>query len=125
MIDRRSFISAATVTTGVVLAGVPALAHPAEEILLWPGTPPGKGNVEGPEEIGGEGSGYGAVSNISTPRMRVYRPNHPNGKAVLVCGGGGYFRIQHGVKCLGLRGACQAYIGSPPTAESDLVEEAA
>ena len=40
-------------------------------------------------------------------------------------GEGGYFRIQHGVKCLGLRGACQAYIGSPPTAESDLVEEAA
>lgn len=40
-------------------------------------------------------------------------------------GEGGYVRIQHGVKCLGLRGACQAYIGSPPTATSDLVEEAA
>jgi len=31
-------------------------------------------------------------------------------------GEGGYFRIQHGVSCLGLRGACQAYIGSPPLA---------
>jgi len=29
----------------------------------------------------------------------------------------GYFRIQAGVKCLGLRGACQAYIGSPPSAD--------
>ena len=37
---------------------------------------------------------------------------------------GGYFRIQHGVKCLGLRGACQAYIGKPPPAgtAAELVE---
>ena len=31
-------------------------------------------------------------------------------------GEGGYMRIQHGVSCLGLRGACQAYIGEPPGA---------
>ncbi|OYU74838.1 MAG: xylanase, partial [Alphaproteobacteria bacterium PA3] len=39
-------------------------------------------------------SGLGAVSNIARPRMRVYRPAVPNGAAVLVAGGGGYFRIQ-------------------------------
>ena len=97
MIDRRNFITATTVAagaTGAVLASSPALGHSLEEIDLWPGTPPGRGGVQGPEKIGGEGSGYGAVSNVSRPRMRVYRPNHPNGKAVLVCGGGGYFRIQ-------------------------------
>jgi acetyl esterase/lipase len=65
-----------------------------EEIRLWPGTPPGNGKVTGPEKIGTEGAGYGAVSNIATPRMRVYRPATPNGAAVLVAGGGGYFRIQ-------------------------------
>ena len=65
-----------------------------EEILLWPGRAPGNGYVSGPEKIGGPGSGYGAVSNVSTPRMRVYRPATPNGAAVLVAGGGGYFRIQ-------------------------------
>lgn len=65
-----------------------------EEIILWPGTPPGNGRVEGPEKIGGEGSGLGAVSNVAVPRMRVYRPATPNGAAVLVAGGGGYFRIQ-------------------------------
>ena len=27
---------------------------------------------------------------------------------------GGYVRLQAGVNCLGLRGACQAFIGSPP-----------
>lgn len=65
-----------------------------EEIVLWPGRPPGNGSVTGPEKIGASGTGYGAVSNIATPRMRVYRPASPNGVAVLVCGGGGYFRIQ-------------------------------
>lgn len=99
MIDRRRFIAASGLAAsaaglGLGLAGAPAMADTLEEIPLWPGTPPGKGGPSGPEKIGGEGSGYGAVSNISTPRMKVYRPNHPNGKAVLVCGGGGYFRIQ-------------------------------
>jgi acetyl esterase/lipase len=65
-----------------------------EEILLWPGSMPGNGKVEGPEKIGTEGAGLGAVSNVSLPRMRVYRPATPNGAAVLVAGGGGYFRIQ-------------------------------
>jgi acetyl esterase/lipase len=65
-----------------------------EEILLWPGSMPGNGKVEGPEKIGTEGAGLGAVSNVSLPRMRVYRPQRPNGAAVLVAGGGGYFRIQ-------------------------------
>jgi acetyl esterase/lipase len=65
-----------------------------EEIRLWPGTPPGNGKVTGPEVLGDKGGAYGAVSNVSTPRMRVYRPAQPNGAAVLVAGGGGYFRIQ-------------------------------
>lgn len=68
--------------------------RPREEIRLWPGTPPGNGKFEGPEKIGTEGAGLGAVSNIASPRMRVWRPVVPNGAAVLVAGGGGYFRIQ-------------------------------
>ena len=65
-----------------------------EEILLWPGSMPGNGKVTGEEKLGLQGSGLGAVSNVSVPRMRVYRPATPNGAAVLVAGGGGYFRIQ-------------------------------
>ena len=30
-------------------------------------------------------------------------------------GEGGYFRLQHGVHCLSMRGACQAFIGKPPS----------
>ncbi len=75
-------------------AALPLRAHELEEIPLWPGTPPGRGAVKGPEKIGTSGAGTGAVSNVSAPRMRVYRPAAPNGRAVIVCGGGGYFRIQ-------------------------------
>ncbi|TXC73756.1 alpha/beta hydrolase [Sphingorhabdus soli] len=97
MINRRSILGGggALIATGALASiATPARAHTGEEILLWQGKAPGKGGVTGPEKIGEAGAGYGAVSNIATPRMRVYRPNLPNGKAVIVCGGGGYFRIQ-------------------------------
>lgn len=76
-------------------AKVPAAAAP-EIIRLWPGAPPGPGGPRGPEVIGREGSAAGAYSNVTEPRMEVYRPARPNGTAVLVIGGGGYFRIQIG-----------------------------
>lgn len=91
MIGRLLLALAAALLPALPLA---AQAPAREEIVLWPGTPPGNGKVTGAEKIGAEGSGLGAVSNISTPRMRVYRPETPNGAAVLVAGGGGYFRIQ-------------------------------
>lgn len=96
MLGRRTLLqSAAGLATAAALGAAGELhAHDEEEIPLWNGRPPGEGKVTGPEKIGTEGAGFGAVSNISNPRMRVYRPNHPNGRAVLVCGGGGYFRIQ-------------------------------
>ncbi|HSJ77168.1 MAG TPA: alpha/beta hydrolase, partial [Erythrobacter sp.] len=95
--DRRFLLGASAAIT--LLAGLSptlplAAATAPEEILLWPGTPPGNGKVTGPEKLGEAGAGFGAVSNISAPRMRVYRPAVSNGAAVLVAGGGGYFRIQ-------------------------------
>jgi len=96
MIARRALLGSSAAFAAAASFGTAAkvAAHEWEEIPLWPGRPPGKGNVTGPEKLGGEGAGYGAVSNVSNPRMRVYRPNHPNGRAVVICGGGGYFRIQ-------------------------------
>lgn len=68
----------------------------AEIIKLWPGAPPGHGRPNGPEKVGTTGSAKGAVTNVSEPRMEIYRPAKPNGAAALVIGGGGYFRIQIG-----------------------------
>ena len=98
MIARRSLLQnlAALTAIGVIHMGsiMPAIAQELEEIPLWPGKPPGGGGVNGPEKLGSEGAGFGALSNIASPRMRVYRPAKANGAAVVVCGGGGYFRIQ-------------------------------
>lgn len=91
---RETFRLAGAAAAAAATTATPLRAHDLEEIDLWPGTPPGKGGVKGPELVGDKGAGYGAVSNIARPRMRVYRPNNPNGRAVVVCGGGGYFRIQ-------------------------------
>ena len=98
MIARRTLLqnlAALSAVGAVQLAGVmPVFAEEREEIPLWPGKPPGHGGVTGPEKLGEAGAGLGALSNISVPRMRVYRPEKTNGAAVVVCGGGGYFRIQ-------------------------------
>ena len=96
MIARRTLVSGAVTLFAAtnLLGDTPLKAHDFEEIPLWPSKAPGKGTASGPERIGTEGAGYGAVSNISNPRMRVYRPNQSNGRGVLVIGGGGYFRIQ-------------------------------
>lgn len=98
MIARRTLLAnltALSVISATQLAcAAPAFATGIEEIRLWPGLPPGRGGATGPEKLGDKGAGLGALSNISTPRMRVYRPASPNGAAVIVCGGGGYFRIQ-------------------------------
>lgn len=70
---------------------------PTQEMLLWRGAPPGPAHrIDGPERTGNDGAATGAVWNVSTPRMEIYRPVRPNGTAVLVIGGGGYFRIQIG-----------------------------
>jgi len=64
-------------------------------ITLWPeGHLPQ--TVSGPELVGNEGSAMGAVTRVSQPRMEIHRPAQPNGTAVLILGGGGYFRIQVG-----------------------------
>jgi acetyl esterase/lipase len=94
MIGRLALAFAAALALLAPTHRLAAEPQPREEIRLWPGTPPGAGRVEGPEKIGTEGAGLGAVSNVAVARMRVYRPAVPNGAAVLVAGGGGYFRIQ-------------------------------
>src|SRR3954467_12791771 len=68
-------------------------AFPAEEIELWPGTPPGAPAVLPVEQVieGGNAEHHGrVVKGIARPRMKVFRPAQPNGAALLVTPGGGY-----------------------------------
>jgi acetyl esterase/lipase len=63
----------------------------SRSIPLWPnGVPADSGTApQGAERT----SHSGAVSNIGQPRLVIYRPAQPNGAAVLVIGGGGYYQI--------------------------------
>lgn len=83
---------ALTLCCNVVLAAT----VPPVEIDLWPQSVTDASPVNGPELVGREGTAVGAVSNISRARMEIYRPARPNGTAVVIAGGGGYFRIQVG-----------------------------
>ncbi|HCH0556891.1 TPA: alpha/beta hydrolase [Pseudomonas aeruginosa] len=83
----------------LLLAVMPAWAQASdpstETLALWPaGSLPQV--VKGPEKIGKQGSATGSVSQVSNPRIELYRAAHPNGTAALIVGGGGYFRIQVG-----------------------------
>ncbi|NHN91861.1 alpha/beta hydrolase [Acetobacter sicerae] len=59
-------------------------------IPLWNGAPPDGGGPQGEPRL----SPRGALTNIATPTLSVHRPEHPNGAAVIVAGGGGYRYIQ-------------------------------
>jgi hypothetical protein len=64
-----------------------------QEIPLWStGKMPGGYGLQGAEIVSGKGS----YTNISQPRLIVHLPEHPNGTAILVIGGGGYAHIEVG-----------------------------
>lgn len=72
----------------------PGLPQPSETIDLWPGGAPGspaKPLVETVQERSTDRLVTDrAVFGISRPRMAVFRPDRPNGAAVLITPGGGY-----------------------------------
>ncbi|WP_414901889.1 alpha/beta hydrolase [Sphingomonas flavalba] len=72
----------------------PGLADPVETIDLWPGGAPGAPTplpVETVEERATDPLlADRAVWGIARPRMTVFRPDRPNGAAVLITPGGGY-----------------------------------
>jgi acetyl esterase/lipase len=98
MLNRRETLFAGIATSvlsSVARAAEPGSwpAFPAEEIDLWPGTPPGAPSVLPVEQVieTGNAQHHGRmVKGIARPRMKVFRPAKPNGSALLVTPGGGY-----------------------------------
>lgn len=62
------------------------------EISLWPNGMPNSNRLTGTEEDL-EG---GRVANVVNPSIAVYRPEKPNGMAIIMCPGGGYARLAMG-----------------------------
>lgn len=99
MLSRREALLAglasALLASAAARAAAPVAwpAYPAEEIDLWPGTPPGAPSPLPVEELieTGSADNHGRlVKGIARPRMKVFRPARPNGAALLVTPGGGY-----------------------------------
>lgn len=91
MILRRYLIAAAilALTGASVEARDVMQASAPEHVLLWPDTAPGGGGPQGQMKS----TTWGSVSEISTPDLSVFRPQKPNGGAVLIIPGGGYRSI--------------------------------
>lgn len=105
-IDRRSLIVAGLASTLTARAAAqtpppvavgalpPGLPQPSETIDLWPGTAPGLPAAALTETVNERSTDPlvtdRAVFGISRPRMAVFRPDRPNGAAVLLTPGGGY-----------------------------------
>ena len=107
-IDRRSFMAASTIaalTSAKATAQTlpphlvgnplpPGLPQPAEAIDLWPNGAPGMPAKALTETVLERSTDRlvtdRAVFGITAPRMAVFRPDRPNGAAVLITPGGGY-----------------------------------
>lgn len=106
LLDRRNMIlsgiaagtsMAAAAQTPVPVAGgplPPGLPQPNETIDLWPRGAPGAPTTALVETVNERSIDAlvtdRAVFGISRPRMAVFRPDRPNGAAVLLTPGGGY-----------------------------------
>jgi acetyl esterase/lipase len=102
--DRHEAVRACTrllLALAAMLAGIgPSQAHdraaPAE-IPLWPGIAPGTEGLDLAQHVV-ERSADPALPDryadrIAVPSLTIYRPAHPDGRALLVIPGGGYQRV--------------------------------
>ncbi|KQM20418.1 alpha/beta hydrolase [Novosphingobium sp. Leaf2] len=75
----------------------PGLPQPTETIDLWPKGPPSTLKAPLTETINERSTDAlvtdRAVAGITRPRLVVFRPDRPNGAAVMITPGGGYTRI--------------------------------
>ncbi len=63
-----------------------------EEFLLYPGLLPNARKVPDTERVVARATGGRAVFATAVPTLRAFLPAHPNGKAVIICPGGGYVK---------------------------------
>lgn len=105
--DRRTLIAAGIAATAFTK---PALADtvvqgdgvlptdPLDNIRLWPGTPPGGDGLDLPPiRVSNHEPPYltpndRAIDQVGIPVMNVFRPDRPDGSAMIIAPGGGYSR---------------------------------
>jgi len=64
---------------------------PEAPVALWPGTPPGVSPAVKPGgDPRGRESRANRLTDVAEPTLTCYRPEKPEGRALIVCPGGGY-----------------------------------
>ena len=96
MIKTTTILTAAVCT----LSAISARAAEPITLKLWPGgAPEPAGFTSEPEKVmpPKDEKDVKRVTNVTEPTITVYRPEKPNGTAVIVCPGGGYriLAIEH------------------------------
>lgn len=92
-IDRRHLLGAGLIASLTIPTGSHSEIRPtdsAEVMPLWPNGPAGNLNPARQEVSTPSGNTKRFVTGVSQPRLTVYRPQKPNGAAMLVIPGGGY-----------------------------------
>jgi|GEM_PF-120097 len=76
----------------LTLIALPVLAADPVELKLWPGGAPGKmlPHSKATDDFIRTKAGKSTITDIHDPTITVYRPEKPNGTAVIVAPGGGY-----------------------------------
>lgn len=75
----------------VGMAAGSAMAVDQDILKLWPAGAPDLAQGIGEEQFQPDkGDGIKRLTNVSDPRLEIFRPEKPNGTAVVVCPGGGY-----------------------------------
>lgn len=80
---KKIILSALLCMTTAIFAQKPV------ELPLWPNGAPNGNGLQGSEK---ELEPH-RLSNVTSPSITVYRPEHPNGIAIIMCPGGGYARL--------------------------------
>jgi acetyl esterase/lipase len=91
----------AILALGLAAGLTPALAATgpsgAEEITIWPGTAPGSQTAPARQEVVERSKDPAvkdrAVFGVTQPTLEIWKPQNPNGTAVIVMPGGAYQRV--------------------------------
>jgi acetyl esterase/lipase len=98
---RRRSWRYALIAMGLAAGLAPAMAATgpsgAEEIAIWPGTAPGSQGASAKQEVVERSKDPAvkdrAVFGVTRPTLEVWKPQTPNGTAVIVMPGGAYQRV--------------------------------
>lgn len=95
-LDRRQALVLGAATL-VPMAQAQPVSEAVETLVLWPSAPPGAPDPLPQEVVTERAAAHQLrdriVTHVARPTLTVFRPDRPNGTAVLIVPGGGYQRV--------------------------------